>query len=142
MKTQLDLSDIVTSPEFRQTIEIIRDQGGEWFKGKYTRTSTTIYTTGVVSATNDREIDMIPEGDRGSETKDVHTIIPLYTARGGSIGREADIIVWNGEHYKVVKVQNSGDYGYWKATISKIDTADAIQNPDGSWESGYKNDQV
>lgn len=134
MKTQLDLSDIVTSPEFRQTIEIIRDTGGSWFQGKYTKTNQTIFTTGVVSATNEREIDMIPEGDRGTEMKEIHTIIPVYTARGGSIGLDADIVVWNGERYKVTKVQNSGDYGYWKATISKINTDDAIQNENGSWE--------
>lgn len=142
MKTQLDLSDIVTSPEFRQTIEIIRDSGGQWYKGIYSKTTETIYTTGVISATNEREIEMIPEGDRGSETKEVHTIIPLYTARGGTIGLDADVIVWNGERYKVVKVQNSGDYGYWKATISKIDTEDAIQNEDGSWGEIIDNDQI
>lgn len=124
MKTQLDLSDIVTSPEFRQTIEIVRDAGGSWYQGSYTKTTETIYTQGVVSATNEREIEMLPEGDRGSETKEVHTIIPLYTARGGSIGRDADMIIWNGEQYKVIKVQNSGDYGYWRAVISKVGTED------------------
>lgn len=134
MKTQLDLSDIVTSPEFRQTIEIIRDFGGSWYQGKYTKSTQTLYTTGVVSATNEREIDMIPEGDRGTETKEIHTIIPVYTSRGGSNGLDADIVVWNGERYKVVKVQNSGDYGYWKAVISKINTEDAIQDENGSWE--------
>jgi len=124
MKTQLDLSDIITSSEFRQQIEIIRDSGGRWYQGKYIKSSETIYTTGVVSGTNEREIETLPEGDRGSETKEIHTIIPVYTARGGSVGREADIVVWNGEKYKVVKVQNSGDYGYWRAVISKIDTED------------------
>ena len=125
MKTQLDLSDIVTSPEFRQTITIVRDMGGDWFQGEYKKTTQTFTTLGVVSATNEREIQMLPEGDRGSETKEVHTIIPLFTARGGSIGRDADVIVWNDENYKVVKVQNSGDYGYWRAVISKIGTEDA-----------------
>ena len=124
MKTQLDLSDIITSPEFRQQIEIIRDTGGRWYQGKYEKTSEILFTMGVVSATNEREIEMLPEGDRGTETKDIHTIIPVYTARGGSTGRAADIVVWNGERYKVVKVQNSGDYGYWKAVISKIGTED------------------
>lgn len=128
-KTRLDVSDIVQSPEWIQIIEIIRDEGGSWFQGKYTKSPVIITTTGVVSATDDRDIQFLPEGDRESELKTIHTTIPLYTTRGGSIGYEADKVVWNGETYKVIKVQNSGDYGYWKAIVSLINSSeDEITN--------------
>lgn len=121
-KTRLDVSDIVQSPEFIQTITIIRDAGGFWFQGQYTKAPQLIETTGVVSATDEREIQFIPEGDRESEVKTIHVTIPVYTTRNGSEGYEADRVYWNDEIYKVVRVQNSGDYGYWRAIISLIDT--------------------
>ena len=125
-KTRLDLSDIVQSPEWIQTIEIIRDVGGTWYKGEYTKEPEIIITTGVVSATDERDISFIPEGDRDSETKTIHTTIPVYTTRNGAngIGFDADIVVWNSEKYKVIRVQNSGDYGYWRAIISLINTSE------------------
>lgn len=133
MKTQLDLSSIVVAPEYRQKITIIRDKGGEWFQGVYQKITETIETMGVISGTDERVTDMIPEGDRISEEKYIHTIIPIYAARSYKVksgeieSLAADVVVWNGEKYKVVKVQNSGDYGYWRAVISKIGTADVQQ---------------
>lgn len=130
MKTQIDLSSIVVAPEYRQKITIIRDKGGEWYQGSYQKITETIITMGVISGTDERVTDMIPEGDRISEEKYIHTIIPIYTTRSFKVKSgdiqsfDADIVIWNGEKYKVTKVQDSGDYGYWRGVISKIGTAD------------------
>ena len=122
MRTQLDLSDIVQSPEFSQQIKITRSRSGVWFQGKYTDLKKTIVTTGVISATDERDINMIPEGDRVQEMKTIHAIIPLYTTRTGKNQSASDVIEVNGEEYKVIRVTNAGDYGYWRAIIGKIGT--------------------
>ena len=122
MRTQIDLSDIVQSPEFSQQIKITRSRSGVWFQGKYTDLKKTIVTTGVISATDERDINMIPEGDRVQEMKTIHAIIPLYTTRTGKNQSTSDVIEVNGEEYKVIRVTNAGDYGYWRAIIGKIGT--------------------
>lgn len=130
MKTQIDLSSIIVAPEYRQKITIIRDMGGKWYQGRYQHDLEKIETMGVISGTDERDTEMIPEGDRISEEKYIHTIIPIYPARsykaksGDIEGLEADVIIWNDERYKVLKVQNSGDYGYWRGVISKVGTSD------------------
>ena len=140
-KTRLDVSDIVQSPEWIQTIEIIRDTGGSWYQGVYTKVPQKIITTGVVSATDERDIQFIPEGDRASETKTIHVTIPVYTTRDGPIGYDADKVSWNDELYKVIRVQNSGDYGYWKAIISLIDSRQVeLENNSSNTNTQAQND--
>ena len=124
MKTQLDLSDIVQSPEFSQPISISRGGNGTWFKGKFTASFLNITTFGVISATDERDLRMIPEGDRVEEMKTIHTIIPVYATKSGQKSVKSDIITYNDEKYKVIKVMNAGDYGYWKAIIGKVGTVE------------------
>ena len=114
-RTQLDLSDIVMSPEFSQTFQVERHSGGKTIQGRFVEEAKTFSVVGVVSATDEKDIAMIPEGDRASESKTFHTISPLFTSKGG--GRQqgnADILKYNGQSWKVVATINSGDYGYYK----------------------------
>lgn len=124
-RTLLDLSDVVQSREYTQMITIIRHTGGEWIEGDYIEKEEELTIRGVVSAADAKEINMIPEGDRTSETKVIHSVSRIYTTRLGtrenSESGTSDIIIWNGNKYKVMSVQDTSDYGYWRATIVKIE---------------------
>ena len=73
-KVWLNLSDIVASPEFSQQIEIERHQNGRFVKGRYQEDVKKIKMMAVVSATDEKRLEMIPEGDRNDTTKRIHTV--------------------------------------------------------------------
>lgn len=123
-KTQIDLSDIVMSQEFLQTFTIIRSSDGVWIKGRFVQNTQQFEMSGVVTAINEKDITMIPEGDRNSEKKTFHTIEPLYVTRNDNSTKGiSDIILYEGYRYKIVTVVDASDYGYYRATGVKI-TAD------------------
>ena len=111
-KTQLDLSDIVASPEFSQQITVLRHINGRIIKGRYTDDIKEFVALAVVSATDEKDITMIPEGDRSSESKTFHTTVKLLTARdseGNDGNGIADIVLYNGKQWKIETTVNSGD---------------------------------
>jgi len=121
-KTQIDLSDIVLSPEFMQEFKVIRKEFGKFVQGRYEESSYEFTVNGVISATDEKTIQMVPEGDRNSTVKTVHTIEKLFITRedGTQNTGTSDYVIYNDESYKLVAVVIADDYGYYKSIISKI----------------------
>lgn len=117
-KTQLDLSDIVSSPEFSQLVEVTRHVNGKILKGRYVDEVKVMTVLAVVSATDVKDISMIPEGDRSRESKTFHTSVKLLTSRDND-NKEgtgiADVVLYDNEQWKIEATVNSGDYGYYKS---------------------------
>lgn len=124
MRTMVDMSDVVLSPEFSQAITVIRSEGGEWIRGKFVSNEKILTMRAVVSASDAKEITMIPEGDRLSEIKVVHTVEKIYATRNENDVTGAgisDIIEWNGFKYKVAAVEDASDYGFYRTLMIRTD---------------------
>lgn len=120
-KVWLDVSDIVASPEFRQTVTVVRSGNGRFECGRFVSDAFSFDIDAVVSATDEKTLEMIPEGDRTDYTKTIHTLERIYlTQHTESTEQVSDKIIYNGEEYKVVTLLDAGDYGFYKAVISKI----------------------
>ena len=121
-KTQIDLSDIVMGQEYKQSFEVKRHSGGKIVQGKFVENTTIIQMRGVVSATDSKDLQMIPEGDRSAESKTFYTIQKVYATRVGDnidIGT-SDIILYRNSEWKVIETLDAGDYGYYKAITINI----------------------
>ena len=122
-KVWLNLADIVASPEFTQQIIIKRHSNGRYVNGRFEQDEKEIKINAVVSASDEKTLSMVPEGDRNETIKSVHSLEKIYmTSSEVSKGenRTSDIIIYNGDEYKVIAVMDADDYGFTKAVISKI----------------------
>lgn len=122
-KVWLNLADIVASPEFTQQITIKRHYDGRYVNGRFTQKEKVFKINAVVSVSDEKTLSMIPEGDRNETTKTIHSLARIYmTSSEKSKGenRTSDIVVYNGDEYKVVAIMDADDYGFTKAVVSKI----------------------
>lgn len=112
----LDVSEVLLSPEFMQDVEVLRKANGRWEIGKFVQDEFSFTTDALVCIVSDKEINMIPEADRVSESRSFHTLDKIYLTESTD-EREAtsDIIVWKGEKYKIVSQADNSDYGYYKS---------------------------
>lgn len=122
-KVWLDVSDIVASPEFRQTVTVKRHGNGCYEGGRFVQDEFSFEIDAVVSATDERSLEMIPEGDRTDITKTIHTLERIYLTEyneANGKNQTSDTIIYNGDEYKVISLLEANDYGFCKAVISKI----------------------
>ena len=122
-KVWLNLADIVASPEFTQQITIKRHYDGKYVNGRFTQKEKVFKINAVVSVSDEKTLSMIPEGDRNETTKTIHSLERIYmttTKKSKGENRTSDIIVYNGDEYKVVAIMDADDYGFTKAVVSKI----------------------
>ena len=107
----IDVSEIVSDPDFAQPFTINR-QTGVFVLGGYTTTSTPIPAGGVITVASERDLDQVPEGDRvrGAMLFYSHSQMNVTPESGTS-----DTITLRGDSYRVVKVWPYADYGFWKA---------------------------
>jgi hypothetical protein len=110
----IDLSDIVVDPDLAEEFTIVRTTGsfqrGGWVAGA----PTQLAAYGVVSVVNERELSMVPEGDRVKGSLAFYATREVYLT-GAAGGRISDKILFKGEYYRIVNVAPWGSFGYWKA---------------------------
>lgn len=68
-----------------------------------------------------KDLQMLPESERTKEYIKVFTVDPLRTIKEGKDGHGADIILWNGNRYRVVQVKNyeMGVLDHYKAICAR-----------------------
>jgi hypothetical protein len=106
----LDVSDVLSDPDFADSTLVCRRQTQTVSNsGIASNTLTTIPFTGVVTSDAGDVLERLAAGAyiRGSIT--IHTSFAL---RDGSIGGDADIVIWQGRQYTVTDVN---DYTSWGA---------------------------
>ena len=122
--TQIDMSDVVNSPEFAQNFQILRGPGS-WLNGVWKPTTAPILGFGTVTVATSRDIDMIPEGDRVTGAMVFHSQQPIYGTHADANGQGAssDIITWRDHQYRVLKVGPFEDFGYYRAVATRLKSA-------------------
>jgi hypothetical protein len=113
----IDVSEVITDPDFAQPFSILRTTGSFGEGGWIPNASTSIPTYGVITVANEKELDQIPEGDRIKGAMIFHTVTEIRTTNVGGI---SDQIEWNGDLYKIYQVAPWKDYGYYRAIGSRL----------------------
>lgn len=120
----LDLSIVANAPDLAQQFTILRSINGEYSYGTYGDNKESIVLYGPVSIAKDRDLQMIPEGDRASGAMVFWCSQQVYSARdvNGS-PQNSDILEWNGVQYRVMTVSQRPQNGFWRAIATRMQGA-------------------
>ena len=79
----ISVEDVVQDPDFAapQPFTILRSTGA-WVAGGFQSTTVPIQLFGPVQQASNKEIAMLPEGDRIGAVRSFHATQPIYTTRG------------------------------------------------------------
>lgn len=97
----------ITTPSFILTkklpITILRKTEGEWIKGRWVEgRAEEIEIEANVQPMRGHELVVLPEADRTKDSIKVYSVERLRTVEEVK-QEEADIVVWEGKHYRAVK---------------------------------------
>lgn len=110
----INVSDVITDPDFAQPFTVYRSSGGQFISGGWSEgTPEQISLKGIVTVGSEKDLQQVPEGDRVEGAMLFYAIQELLTSHKDP--GTSDQILWNGDFYRVQKVWNYGKYGYWKA---------------------------
>jgi hypothetical protein len=120
----INLSDVVSDPDFAQEFEIQRSSGGWWKAGVWINETIGVPGYGVIQPATPEELDQVPEGDRVKGSLSFHSECPLFETHTRSpndkFAGTSDIICHRGQSYRLVKVWPWEDFGYYKAIGARI----------------------
>ena len=119
----MDLSFATNDPLVAEAFTVQRSQGS-WGAGAWNDKFTSLGYYGIISIATAREIEALPEADRVHEAITINCEQPLYVTRiageGTSGPGTSDLIVWNGDQYRVVRVENYQSRGMWYAIALRM----------------------
>jgi hypothetical protein len=121
----MNLTDVVNDPDIAESFIILRSTGGSFGPGGWTEPSPIqLSVYGIVSIADAKTIATLPEADQISEAIVINTETPIFVTRVAGEGTSgpgtSDIVVWNGDKYRVAKVHNYDSRGYWWAVAVRL----------------------
>jgi hypothetical protein len=114
----INVAEVVSDPDLCQTVTVQRSHGafalGGWSDSQ--ATTSTFPISAVVTVASENDLRQVPEGDRVAGAMMFHTTQPLYLTHGATPqAADSDILVWNGNRYRLIKIWPYVNYGYYKA---------------------------
>lgn len=118
----IDVSELITDPDFATEYTIYRSTGGEFGAGGWQEgTPEQIVVVGVALPANQREVQMVPEGDRVKGGMVFYSTVPFAFSHSDDPKGTSDKVLYKGEYYKLYQGLDRGDLGgYYKAIGMRI----------------------
>lgn len=109
MKPTLDMSDVLASPEFNDSIRVIRRRQVTSNTGRVSYVDTTFDdVAAVICSATPNDLERLPEAQRTYRTL---SVVSRFKLQATSPGYNADIIVWQGDSYVVAALDPYQRYG-------------------------------
>ncbi len=120
----INISEIVTDPDFAQTFTVHRRKGVFSERGRFEPVDSTLPMTGAIIPATTKELAVLPEADRINGAVMVYVTQRLYvtgllTAADLEEGRLSDELAWHGDRWKIVQVRDFADFGYYRAMATR-----------------------
>lgn len=117
----INVAEMIVDPDFAQSYNVVRTVGS-WVKGRFVQTEQVLSFVGPIIAANQKEINMLPEGDRVAGLMVFYTTAdnPFKISRTDNEEGLSDQPIWRGDRYKLLSVFSYDDYGYQKAIGHRI----------------------
>ena len=88
----------------------VRRRTSQWENGRMTvKTDENLTFIGIIQPTGAEQLQFFPEGERREGMITIYTKSLLHLTEGTEV---SDDVTWNGEQYKVIRVDRWQDYGY------------------------------
>jgi len=98
-----------------QIVTVIRTAAGSYVDGLYVKGSTSTFKTlASVQQPTPIQMEILPEGEKDKDVKLFICKKPVNTTNDEE-GLIADILIYKGKHYKVVRSADWDDYGHTPA---------------------------
>ncbi len=121
-----DLSFVVNDGVLSESYQIERTIG-TFGLGGFSQSSTTIPGWGVVSVATQKDLEMIPEGDRPSGAQVFHSEEVIYetleTSTQSSSQYVSDVMIWGNTRWRVLAVWPYPNRNFWKAVAVRLSRA-------------------
>jgi hypothetical protein len=112
----LNVSEVVTCPKFAQTLTV-RRTSGSWVKGVWVSDTPSEFTSkGSWQKVTARELAQIGMGEIKQEVRKLLTPTEIQVSQNND--QQSDRIIWKSGRYKVLRVDDNSDYGYYRAYAS------------------------
>lgn len=109
----INIGELIFDSDFCTEFKILRQVGGKWENRRWIGgESKKIKVTGIVTAVNSKDIEMLPDGDR------VHGLKTFYTDQELRLTDQeatSDICEYQDKQYRLLQVFNYSNNGYYKA---------------------------
>ena len=110
----LNMSQTVTSPLFAQALTVRRTTGayneyGEWVNA----TPTTFTAIGSFQKATELELVQLAFGETKQEIRKFLTPTEIKVSEADDT--QSDRLIWRGRRFKVIKVTDDQDYGFFRA---------------------------
>ena len=116
----IDVSEIITDPDFCQDFIVLRSTGSFVNHRWVENANTEVPMTGIIQVANEKELDQVLEGDRIKGAMVFYSTEEFLLSHGGNTQGISDIAVYKGEKYKLYQTSDWGDFGYYKAIGTRI----------------------
>jgi hypothetical protein len=117
-----DLSFVVNDGTLSESFSIERSTGS-FQLGGWVTTSTILPGWGVVSVATQKELEMIPEGDRRTGAMVFHTEHMLYETnetKDQTSQPASDVLIWGHQKWRLLSVWPYPNRRYWKAVAVRL----------------------
>lgn len=116
----INVARIATSNGFGQAITAIRTFPGVYINGLYEAGRTSqIALKASVQPAGSKDLSFLPEGQRTKQLMKFITVQRLQTA-DESESNTADVIMWNGNNWRVINVQDWKRHGYFRSVAEQL----------------------
>lgn len=116
----IDMSVVLNNPDLCQPFTAMRSTDGTFVNGIYQDTKTSVALYGSVQTPDANTLEQMPEGDRVTGSRVFWSTSPIYETRDGNTQGVSDILIHRDVQYRVAKVWNWSDYGFFKAFAVRI----------------------
>lgn len=124
----MNLTEVVNDPDIAEHFTILRSSGGFFGPGGWVEPPPqSISMYGVISQASMPELESLPEADRVHDTVVINCELPMFITRVANTGTmgtpgagTSDIVIYQGEKYRIMKVSNYAARGYWWAIATRM----------------------
>lgn len=112
-----DVTALLVDPELGAQQFKVKRRTVKWQGGRALPDEEKVITaTGIIQPPQPHELSFFPEGERRKGQIVIYTKTTLYLTEGETV---SDDVTWQGEQYKVVRVDEWLDYGFCVAYAQK-----------------------
>lgn len=119
----INVQEIVTDPDFGQGFTILRSTGS-YLNGIFQSSTVTLQAYGTITPAEPRDLKEIPEADIVTGAMVFHSPVPIFATRSNPQGGQgaSDILSWRGFQWRVLKIGEYLDWGFWRAIATRLST--------------------
>lgn len=120
----IQIGEVILDPAFLTTITVER-KSGRWENGRYNaKDPETITIQGNLQPAGELDIVTTPEGNKIQGDIVIYTLEPVFMTKvNGATGGVSDTVLYSGQRYQVIRVEDWSLYGYWRAICTREEAA-------------------